>query len=67
MRTDIVLDHNRVRAAFKHSDAKTKRDLIELTLQEFVANRCRKSVRAVIDTVEIDRNRDYKTLRTEQN
>jgi hypothetical protein len=56
-----------VREAFKHSNAKTKRELVERALQEFVANRKRKDVRDLIGTVEINPNYDYKTLRTEQN
>lgn len=67
MRTNIVLDDELVREAFKHSNAKTKRELVELVLRVFVANRKRKDVRDLIGTVEIDPNYDYKTLRTEQN
>lgn len=67
MRTNIVLNDEQVREAFKYSDAKTKRELVERALREFVANRKRKDVRDLIATLEIDPNYDYKKLRTEQN
>ncbi|CAI8951878.1 type II toxin-antitoxin system VapB family antitoxin [Methylocaldum szegediense] len=56
-----------VKEAFKYSNGKTKRELVERALQKFVANRKRKDVRDLIGTVEIDPNYDYKKLRTEQN
>ncbi|WP_208110092.1 type II toxin-antitoxin system VapB family antitoxin [Methylocaldum gracile] len=61
-----VNNDEQVREAFKYSDAKTKRELVERALREFVANRKRKDVRDLIATVEIDPNYDSKTLRAEQ-
>ena len=43
MRTNIVLDDQLVDEAFRYSDnIKTKRELIETALQEYVKNRKRK-------------------------
>lgn len=44
-RTNIVLDDELVKEAFEHSNAKTKRELVDQALREFVANRRRKDVR----------------------
>jgi Arc/MetJ family transcription regulator len=46
MRTNVVLDDNLVAEAFKYSDnIKTKKDLIEIALREFVKNRKMKNLR----------------------
>lgn len=45
MRTNIVVDDELVEEAFKHSNAKTKRELVDLALREFVENHKRKDVR----------------------
>ncbi|HYE35212.1 type II toxin-antitoxin system VapB family antitoxin [Methylocaldum sp.] len=66
MRTNIILNDELVKEAFKYSDAKTKRELVDRALREFVANRKRRDIRDLIGTVEIDPNYDYKKLRTEQ-
>jgi len=44
MRTNIVLDDNLVKEAFKYSEAKTKRELINQALKEFVDNRGRRDL-----------------------
>jgi Arc/MetJ family transcription regulator len=36
-RTNIVLDDELVKEAFEHSNAKTKRELVDQALREFVA------------------------------
>jgi len=42
MRTNIVLDDELVEEAFRYSNAKTKRELVDRALREFVANRKRR-------------------------
>ena len=45
MRTNIVLDDELVEEAFRHSDAKTKRELVDRALREFVEKRKRRDIR----------------------
>ena len=45
MRTNIVLDDELVEEAFRHSDAKTKRELVDRALREFVDNHKRRDIR----------------------
>ena len=47
MRTNIVLDDELVEEAFRRSDARTKRKLVDLALREFVENRRRKGHKGV--------------------
>ncbi len=60
---NIVLDAELVREAFEHSNAKTKRGLVDQTLREFVANRQRKDVRGLRGNGLIRPDCDYKALR----
>ena len=63
MRTNIVLDDELVEEAFRHSDAKTKRELVDLALREFVANRKRKDIRELRGKISFHPGYDYKKLR----
>lgn len=63
MRTNIELDDSLVKEAFKYSDAKTKRELIDLTLREFVENRKRKDLRDLKGRVKFTRGYNYKEMR----
>jgi Arc/MetJ family transcription regulator len=63
MRTNIVLDGGLVEEAFKHSNAKTKRELVDTALREFVANRKRKDIRELRGKDLIRPDYDYKALR----
>jgi Arc/MetJ family transcription regulator len=63
MRTNIVLDDKLVKEAFRVSDAKTKRELVDLALREFVAARKRRDIRDLIGKVELDPAYDYKKAR----
>lgn len=65
MRTNIDLDEKLVEEAFHYVDAKTKKDLVHLALQELVERRRRKDVRELPGTVRIADDYDYKRLRTE--
>jgi Arc/MetJ family transcription regulator len=63
MRTNIVLDDELVREAFECSNAKTKRELVDQALREFVANHRRKDVRELRGKGLIRPDYDYKALR----
>lgn len=63
MRTNIVLDDELVKEAFKYAGVKTKRELVNLALKEFVEHHKRKDVRELFGRVEIDPDYDYKAMR----
>lgn len=63
MRTNIVLDDNLVKEAFKYSEAKTKRELINQALKEFVDNRGRRDLLDLEGKIEFAKGYDYKSLR----
>jgi Arc/MetJ family transcription regulator len=63
MRTNIVLDDELVEEAFRHSEAKTKKELVDLALREFVEKRKRKDIRDLRGKVLIHPDYDYKPLR----
>ena len=64
MRTNIVLDDDLVEEAFRHAPVKTKRELVDLALREFVASRKRKDMRDLIGKVKLDPSYDYKKARS---
>ena len=64
MRTNIVLDDELVKEAFRHAPVKTKRELVDLALREFVAARKRRDVRELFRKVKLDPAYDYKKART---
>lgn len=63
MRTNIDLDEELIREAFRHTEAKTKKDLVHLALHELVANRKRRDVRDLKGTGGIRADYDHKALR----
>ncbi len=63
MRTNIVLDDELVEEAFRHSDAKTKRELVDQALREFVENRKRRDIRELRGKITFHPGYDYKALR----
>lgn len=65
MRTNILLDDKLVRKAFNYTSVKTKRELVDLALREFVINHGRADLRDLKGKVQISPNYDYKTLRTD--
>jgi Arc/MetJ family transcription regulator len=67
MRTNIVLDDQLVDEAFHYSDnIKTKRELIEAALREYVKNRKRKDLRDLKGQILFDEEYDYKAMRTKE-
>jgi len=63
MRTNIVLDDELVKEAFRYAPVKTKRELVDLALREFVAARKRRDMRDLLGKVRLDPNYDYKKAR----
>ncbi|MEJ7840541.1 MAG: type II toxin-antitoxin system VapB family antitoxin [Rubrobacter sp.] len=63
MRTNIVLDDELVEEVFRHSDAKTKRELVDRAPREFVDNHKRRDIRELRGQVALHPGYDYKTLR----
>lgn len=63
MRTNIVLDDILVREAFRYTTVKTKRELVETALKEFVRNHGRKDIRELRGKIKFYEGYDYKALR----
>ncbi|MSP52884.1 MAG: type II toxin-antitoxin system VapB family antitoxin [Gammaproteobacteria bacterium] len=63
MRTNIVLNEQLVNEAFLYADVDSKRELIDLALQEFVTNHRRLDLRDLPGTVKIREDYDYKKSR----
>ena len=63
MRTNIVLDDDLVKEAFKYSGARTKKELIHLALKELVENKQRLNLLDLEGEIEFDADYDYKRLR----
>lgn len=65
MRTNVVLDDDLLNEAFKYSGGiKTKRELIETALKEYVRNRKVKDLRELKGKIKFRDGYDYKRLRT---
>ena len=65
MRTNIVLDDELVQEAFKYTAAKTKRELVQQALLEFVEKYRRRNLLELYGQGGIREDYDYKALRTE--
>jgi Arc/MetJ family transcription regulator len=63
MRTNIVLEDTLVQEAFKLAAVTTKKDLVNLALQEFVANHKRLDLRDLRGKIRFRKDYDYKKLR----
>jgi len=66
MRTNIVLDDELIEEGFRYSGVKTKRELIQLALREFVENRRRLNLLELEGKIEFAEGYDYKSLRVGQ-
>jgi Arc/MetJ family transcription regulator len=65
MRTNIVLDDKLVQEAFSYSsNIKTKRELIEVALKEYVSSRKVKDLRDLRGKIQFDEKYDHKKMRT---
>ena len=63
MRTNIVLDDGLVKEAFKYAHVKTKKDLIDLALREFIDNKSRLDLTELRGRIQFKKDYDYKKLR----
>ena len=63
MRTNIDIDDALLKQAFKFSQAKTKRELINQALKEFVENRRRRNLSELEGKIEFIDEYDYKSMR----
>ncbi|GMO11368.1 MAG: hypothetical protein Ta2A_19690 [Treponemataceae bacterium] len=64
MRTNVVLNDELVEEAFKFSQAvSTKRELIEVALQEYVNNRKRRNLKELKGKLHFSKGYDYKKMR----
>lgn len=63
MRTNIVLDDNLLKEAFKYADISTKKDIVNLALKEFIENHRRLDMRELKGKVKFREDYDYKKLR----
>lgn len=63
MRTNIVLDEQLVNEAMSLSQIKTKRELVEQALKEFVALRKRLNLLDLVGAGDLLDDYDYKSLR----
>ena len=63
MRTNIVLDDEIVKTAFRYSKAKTKKELIDEALKELIASRQRLDLRDLRGKIDFKSDYDYKKLR----
>ena len=63
MRTNIVLDDSLVKEALKVGRMKTKKELVNQALREFVENRKRLNLMDLSGKIEFTKSYNYKTLR----
>jgi Arc/MetJ family transcription regulator len=63
MRTNIVLDDNLVEEAFRLTDARTKRDLIQMALEELIRVRRKRNLAELAGRITFDDGFDHKAMR----
>jgi Arc/MetJ family transcription regulator len=63
MRTNIDIDDELLKEAFKYSNVKTKKELIALGLKEFIENHRRKDLREIKGAIRFRDGYDYKSMR----
>ena len=63
MRTNIVLDESLVKKAMKLSRSKTKKELVNQALKEFVENRKRLNLMDLAGKIQFAKGYNYKALR----
>jgi Arc/MetJ family transcription regulator len=66
MRTNIVLNDDLVREAFRHSHARTKKALVHEALEELIRVRKRRSLLELKGKVRFAKGYDYKKLRADR-
>ena len=63
MRTNIVLDDSLVKEALKLSRVKTKKEVVNQALKEFVENRKRLNLMDLVGKIEFAKEYNHKALR----
>ena len=63
MRTNIVIDDELAKEAMALTGIKTKRELVNLALQELIENRKQKDLRDLKGKILFDESYDYKAAR----
>ena len=63
MRTNIVIDENLMQEAFKYSKLKTKKEIINQALKEYVENAKKLSLMDLKGKISFDEEYNYKSLR----
>ena len=63
MRTNIVIDEQLMDEAFRYTELKTKKEIINLALKEFVENAKKLSLLDLKGQISFDDEYDYKTMR----
>ena len=61
MRTNIVLDDELVKESFKYTKVKTKKDLVNLALKEFIQHHSRKNISDIAGKIDFF-DYDYKKM-----
>jgi Arc/MetJ family transcription regulator len=63
MRTNIVLDDDLVNEAFRLTDARTKKELIHLALEELIRVRRKRNLAELAGRIELRDDFDHKAMR----
>ena len=63
MRTNIEIDNSLIKKAMEISGLKTKKEIVNRALAEFVANHSRKDLKELKGKIELAHNYDYKAYR----
>jgi Arc/MetJ family transcription regulator len=63
MRTNIVLNDELVKKAFRHSSARTKKELVHEALEELISARQRRDLRDLRGKISFAKGYDHKKLR----
>jgi Arc/MetJ family transcription regulator len=63
MRTNIVLNDELVKKAFRHSKARTKKELVHEALEELISARQRRDLRELRGKISFAGGYDHKKLR----
>lgn len=63
MRTNIVLDDDLIDEAFKYAGVKTKKELIQIALQEYIDNHKKKNLIDLKGKINFSDQYDYKKMR----
>jgi len=64
MRTNIVIDDQLIKEALRLSKLKTKKELIQKALEEFIKNRKRLNLKKIKGKIKFSDDYDYKEMRT---